>query len=154
MTRARQTARSFSRRAVAAGAALALLATPAIAAGASLKIKVSPSRVRPGQNYVIKVAGQFTASEVNRTAYLWEFLQFSASSCQPSGQAESTLPHSILSPDFAGTERGSPFVRTDTWKAGTLTGLRHVCAYLYPHKVSARSKVQPIAKADARYRDV
>ncbi len=157
MIRAANTARLVRRRALLAGAGLALFApgvAAASAAGASLKITVSPAKVRPGQKYQITVIGQFKQRDVHGTAYLWEFLQYSGTSCKPTAQSEDMLPGSALSLDFRGKERGSPFTRVDHWKAGNYTGLRHVCAYLYPKVVSASSRVRPIATGEARYRDV
>lgn len=153
MIRARHMRRSLHRCALGVGVSV-LLGFPAGAAAASLRITVSPASVRPGRQYVIKATGSFTQREVHGTAYLWEFLQYTAAACRPTAQAENALPASTLSFDFAGKERGSPFTRIDHWKAGPHTGLRHVCAYLYPQVVSARSGVRPIAKADTRYRDV
>jgi len=150
------TARLARRRALLAGVGLALFAGAgaANAEAASLRISVSPAKVRPGQQYKITVVGNFQPREVHGTAYLWEFLQYTAGACQRTAKAENALPAADLSVDFRGRERGSPFTRLDHWRAGNFTGVRHVCAYLYPKVVSARTTVRPIATADARYRDV
>ncbi len=157
MIRAGNTARSIRRCLLLAGSALTLLlaaSSSANAAGASLKVTVSPTNVRQGHNYTITVLGSFQQREIRGTAYLWEFLQYTPAACKSTAQAEHTLPASDLSLDYRGKEHGSPFTRRDRWTAGNITGVRHVCAYLYPQVVSAGSRVRPIAKADARYRDV
>ena len=133
---------------------MALLTSPAAAAAASLKVTVSPAKVRPGKKYVITVTGTFQKRELRGTAYLWEFLQYTAAACRPTAQEENSLPSTTVSFDYAGRERSSPFTRIDRWRAGSSTGVRHVCAYLYPEVVSARSRVKPIVTADARYTNV
>ena len=141
---------------LAAAALLAALATAAIAATstpASLKITV-PVKVHPGQNYTIKIAGSYQPSQLQGTAYLWAFLQYSGHPCKPTAQAEAALPKSIWSLDVRRREPRSPFTRIDNWTAGALKGGRHVCAYLYPKLISNSSTVRPIATARATFRNV
>jgi hypothetical protein len=139
---------------LAAAALLAALATAAAAATpASLKITV-PAKVRPGRNYTIKIAGSYQPSQLQGTAYLWAFLQYSGHACKQTAQAEAGLSQSIWSLDVRRQEPRSPFTRIDNWTAGALTGARHVCAYLYPKVISKRSTVRPIATASAAFRNV
>jgi hypothetical protein len=134
---------------------LAILASGALAAAAppaSLKITV-PATVHPHKRYSIKVAGSYQLSDPHGTGYLVAYLQYGAAACKPTAQAERTLPARAWSLDYAGKEPHSPFTRIDNWTAGTLTGPRRVCAYLYPKVVSNTTRVHPIATASAAFRN-
>jgi hypothetical protein len=137
-----------------------LLAAPADgASGASLTVKVS-AQVRPGSDYTITVNGSFGPSEVNGAGYLISLIQFSADPCAGTAQLEnpavSNLPVQFyFAPKSAPQEVGisltnSPFTRTDTLTAGR-SGVRHVCAYLYPQQIGASDTTQSIATADVSY---
>jgi hypothetical protein len=156
----RPSARSLRIVVLGAGlAAPALIAAPATAASAatatppSLKITV-PAKVRPGRNYTIKIAASYQPSQLQGTAYLWAFLQYSGHACKPTAQREAALPKSARSLDVRHTEPRSPFTRIDNWTAGNFTGARHVCAYMYPKVISRSSTVRPIATASAAFRNV
>ncbi len=139
-------------------AALASGAIAATGAPASLKISV-PATVRPGQHYTIKITGSYDKTAVPTVPYLLAFIQYTRAACKPTAKAEHALPTASWSWDFypptIGLLEPSPaFTRTDTWIAHSFTGTRHVCAYLYPKKVSLKNSATPIATTSARYRDV
>ena len=158
MITAGNTARSLRRRALLAGVGLALLLparSAASAAAASLEITVSPAKVRRVSKYTITVARALpdSASCAGRPTS-------GSSSSTPRRRASrprrpSTRSRaSDLSLDYRGKEHGSPFTRRDRWTAGNITGVRHVCAYLYPKVVSAGSSGAPDRDRRRAYRDV
>jgi hypothetical protein len=152
------------RSALLATAGVALLAPAAWASARSPSLKITvPAKVHDGENYQTKIRGTFDTRSAHRTAYLWAFIQYSADPCQATAQAEEKLPSSLISSYFTAgrkkaptgfAEAGSPFVRTDSWRAGNTYGVRHVCAYLYGSRITQASSARPIARADATYRDV
>jgi hypothetical protein len=132
--------------AIAAATALAATATP------SLKIKV-PARVRPKETYKIVLSVTYAKSTLHTTPYLVSYLQFNGAPCKPTAGAEHALGGGVAA-DFIGKVPNSPFVRTDRWRAGTLTGARRVCAYLYPRRVSQRTKAKPLLSAGRLFRNL
>lgn len=129
------------------------LAAPA-AAAASLRVRVGPAKVHPGQTYKITVTGRFTKHRRTRP-YLLVFIQYGGAACKRSGTAEYALPARYWSWDvFPRSERRSPFKHISYWKATGRLGARRVCAYLYPKRISSVSKLRPLARASARFRDL
>jgi hypothetical protein len=126
------------------------LATAGLAA--TLKITV-PATVHNGQNYKVKVTGTYKPRELEGTAFLVAFLQYSGKHCQASARAEFGLPASERDLDFAGNEPKSPFTNVERWTAHNRYGPRRVCAYLYPKPVGPSDSVRPIARVGKLFRD-
>jgi hypothetical protein len=118
----------------------------------SLKIKV-PATVRPNQRYKIVLTVTYNKTSLPTTPYLVSYLQFTGAACKSTAGSEFGLGNEVFS-DYIGSVPGSPFVRTDNWKAGTLTGGRRVCAYLYPKRVSRKTKSKPLLAAGKYFRNV
>jgi len=129
---------------------------PAVAAAAgraTLKIKV-PARVHPNQHFRVTITVTFHRSAALAKPYLVAYVQFAGSACKPTANAERALPTAVRELDFAGKVAGSPFTDWERWRAGTMTGTRRVCAYLYSRAVSPRNHAKPLLRASATYRDV
>lgn len=157
----RPSTRNRLRGRLAPGLTAAIAACGAIAPAAAalpaptpptLKIKV-PARVHPNQRYKIVISVTFDKTAVRTTPYVVSFLQFKGTACKSTAGAEFALGNEVFG-DFIGSVPGSPFVRTDNWKAGTLTGGRRVCAYLYAKRVSQKSKSKPLLTATRFFRNV
>lgn len=153
-------------------AALAQLVTAAIvvcgsvtaaraATAPTLSVKVVPRTVHPGQTYTITITGSYDKTKIRTTPYLLAFIDYTGSACRPTVGAEFALPPADLSSDFFSLhprkggilERGSPFKRTDNWKAGAFLGSRRVCAYLYRRRVPVTSTAAPLVRASAAFKD-
>lgn len=133
--------------AIGAAAAVAATTTPP-----SLKINV-PTKVRPHQRYKIVILVTYDKKSLRTTPYLVSFLQFTGSSCKATAGAEHALGGAVFG-DYIGSVPNSPFVRTDTWRAGTLTGARRVCAYLYRRRVSQKSTSKPLLAASRLFHNL
>lgn len=118
----------------------------------SLKIKV-PATVRPNQRYKIVLTVTYDKTSLHTTPYVVSYLQFTGAACKSTAGAEFALGNDVFG-DYIGNVSGSPFVRTDNWKAGTLTGGRRVCAYLYPKRVSQKTKSKPLLTASRYFQNV
>jgi hypothetical protein len=118
----------------------------------SLKIKV-PAKVRPKQGYKIVITVTYDKTSLHTTPYLLSYLQFTGAACKSTAGAEFALGNEVFT-DYIGSVPGSPFVRTDNWRAGTLTGGRRVCAYLYPKRVSRRTRSKPLLRASRYFQNV
>jgi hypothetical protein len=126
--------------------------------GATLKVSMSPSTIRVGDDYTITVSGSYSQSELTGRAYLISLIQYSSEPCKATAQEENSGPftrqyylrknkHSQRVGVF---ESDSPFSRADSFTAVT-TSTRRVCAYLYPQYIGAGSTTAPIAHASAEY---
>lgn len=131
-----------------------LLGAVPTATAASLRVSVSPGKIHPGQTYKITVSGRYHRGRRHTRPYLLVFIQYSRSACQRSGTAEYALPGAYWSWDvFPKPERHSPFKHTRYWKATGRLGVRRVCAYLYPKRISSASKLAPLVRASQGFRD-
>jgi hypothetical protein len=141
--------------------ALSLAAGAGAASAATLHVAVNAS-VKKGQNYVISVGGTFSKGEVQGgKAFLVSVIQFGSKPCLSTIQKEGVQRQVqwYLAPGDDPTtgklgvfEAKSPFTKNNGFTAKT-AGARHVCAYLYPKRVSKPSDATaPIAKADTRYK--
>jgi hypothetical protein len=136
-------------------AAFALAASSAEARAAWLRVSVSPVKVHPGGPYTVSISGRYDRRAMHRTPYLLAFIQYRPGRCKRTATAEYALPGADWSWDFypPSTEPRSPFVRVVHWTAESRLGTRHVCAYLYAHKISPISAAKPMAWASATFTD-
>jgi hypothetical protein len=132
----------------------ALAATPKAPA---LGVTVTPSKVRPGDKYRITITGSYDKRSVHTVPYLMAVIQYSAGACKSTVKAETALPNADWSWDFSPREGllvpSTSFSRYDTWTARTRLGTRHVCVYLYAHRVSLKSDAAPLVTATTTFRD-
>jgi hypothetical protein len=127
-------------------------ATALAARSPSLSIAV-PAQVRPNERYQIVIRVTYDARSM-RAPYLVSFLQYAGAACKSAAGAESALGKNKVDGYFAGRVSGSPFSRTDNWKAGNMTGRRQVCAYLYRRPVSHRSRWTLLASASRFFQNL
>jgi hypothetical protein len=148
--------RSVACVAALCGALAASGAASQAATAATLKVTVSPAKVHPGAPYVVTITGRYNRRTTRTAPYLMAFIQYSGSPCKPRATAEYGLPAAEWSWDFYPPliEPSSPFKRVVRWTAKTRLGTRHVCAYLYPEKISPSSDVPPLVTASTTFRNL
>jgi hypothetical protein len=129
-------------------------ALPAASAARSPTLTISvPAKVRPNQRYQIVIRVTYNPRSM-RKPYLVSFLQFSGAACQATAGAEFALGSKVVYDDYVGTIPAPRFTRTDNWRAGTLTGDRQVCAYLYRRRVSQRKASTPLVSTSRFFRNL
>lgn len=131
-------------------AALCSAGLAAAASAASLHVRVTPSRLKLGASYLVRLTGTFSHKEVHGKAYLIAAIQFSSKPCAATAQAEN-----LRNPDFyfetkkqplrVGLFESSPFTLLDSLTPST-SGPRRICGYLYAKKIAADSTTLPIAR--------
>jgi hypothetical protein len=138
--------------AIAACGAIAPAAALAATTAPTMKIKV-PAKVHPNEAYKVVISVTYDRTSLRTTPYLLSYLQFNGAPCKSTASTEVAM-RGVVVGNFAGRVPGSPFIRTENWKAGTLTGGRRVCAYLFAKRVSQKSRSKPLLTAGKFFRNV
>ena len=142
-------ARLSRRAAVSSLVGLCFAAGASAATAASLYVTETPKTTHSGGTYHVTVSGSYRGRELTGSAFLLGVIQYDGRPCLKTGKAEAKRTGFTFF--LHETLASSPFMVRASFTAGTRSGQRKVCAYLYPRSVSPTDNVQPLAHAGAGF---